>query len=301
MAGSGKGEAGGAEHAADTAAAFEPLRPQLLRIAYRMLGSVTDAEDVVQEAFVRWLGTARTRVREPGAFLRQVVARLCLDHLKAARTKRETYIGPWLPEPVVEPDEEAMGDFTLPLLLALERLSPLERAAFILHDAFGLTFEEIARIIGRTPAACRQLALRARRHVRAERPRFPLPKERGLEIAAAFFTASRSGDLEKLSTLLAADVAVYVDGGGKTTAPLTPITGRENVLALFAQLAPTFAEAMSRLVRYGIVNGLPGFVTIERGDVLQATALAIEEGRIAAVYVMRNPEKTRHLHRLAAT
>ncbi|MGE5510762.1 MAG: sigma-70 family RNA polymerase sigma factor [Bacteroidota bacterium] len=300
MDGIEKGSSEGAEQAAAAAAAFEPLRPQLLRTAYRMLGSVADAEDVVQEAFVRWLKAARGQVRKPREFLRQIVTHLCLDHLKSARTKRETYVGFWLPEPVLESEDESVGDVTLPLMLALERLSPLERAAFILHDAFGLTFGEIARIIGRTPAACRQLALRARRHVRAKRPRFPLPKERGLEIAAAFFTASRSGDLERLSALLAADVAVYVDGGGKTTAPLTPVVGRDNVLALFAQLASTFAEAMSRLVRYGTVNGLPGFVTIERDNVLQATALALEGGRIAAIYVMRNPDKTKHLDRLVA-
>ncbi len=296
-----KGKSEGAEQAAAATAMFEPLRPQLLRLAYRLLGSMADAEDVVQEAFLRWFRTDRAPVREPSLFLRQIVTRLCLDQLKSARTKRETYVGVWLPEPVIESDDEPVGDVTLPLMLALERLSPLERAAFILHDIFGLTFEEIARLIGRAPTACRQLALRARRHVRAKRPRFSLPKERGLEIAAAFFTASRSGDLERLSALLAADVAVYVDGGGKTTAPLTPVVGKDHVLALFARLAQTFAEAMSRLVRYGTVNGLPGFVTIERDNVLQATALTLEGRRIAAIYVMRNPDKTKHLDRLTAT
>ncbi len=141
------------------------------------------------------------------------MTRLCLDHLKSARHRRETYIGPWLPEPVVEASEDSIDDVTLPLLMALERLTPLERAAFLLHDVFGVSFEEIAETIGREPAACRQLVSRARIHVRAARPRFDLPKERGLEIAAAFFTATRSGDMKALRSLLAADVTIYADGG----------------------------------------------------------------------------------------
>src|SRR5512133_2954307 len=176
----------------DAAASFEPLRPKLMRVAYRMLGSVADAEDVLQEAFIRWMGADRSGVREPEAFLRRTVTRLCLDQLKSAQRRRETYVGPWLPDPVLEEEEEE--DVTLPLMLALERLSPLERAAFLLHDVFGLRFDEIAETIGREPATCRQLASRARTHVRAARPRFHMPKERGLEIAAAFFAASRSGD-----------------------------------------------------------------------------------------------------------
>jgi RNA polymerase sigma-70 factor, ECF subfamily len=173
----------------NAAATFDPLRPRLIRIAYRMLGSVADAEDVVQEAFLRWLDVDRAAVREAEAYLRRVVTRLCLDQLKSARRQRETYVGPWLPEPVVEAAEDEIDDVTLPLLLALERLSPLERAAFLLHDVFGVGFEEIAETIGREAATCRQLASRARTHVRAARPRFHMPKERGLEIAAAFFAA----------------------------------------------------------------------------------------------------------------
>ena len=146
-----------------------------MRVAYRMLGSVADAEDVVQEAFIRWMGADRGEVREPEAFLRRTVTRLCLDQLKSARRQRETYIGPWLPDPVVEEDEEE--DVTLPLMLALERLSPLERAAFLLHDVFGLGFDEVAATIQRDPAACRQLAARARTHVREARPRFQVDKQ----------------------------------------------------------------------------------------------------------------------------
>ena len=279
----------------DAASSFDPLRPKLIRIAYRMLGSVADAEDVVQEAFLRWIDADRQAVREPEAFLRRVVTRLCLDQLKSARHRRETYIGPWLPEPVVETAEEEIDDVTLPLMLALERLSPLERAAFLLHDVFGVRFDEIAETIGREPATCRQLASRARTHVRAARPRFHMPKERGLEIAAAFFAASRSGDMQQLRSLLAADVTAYADGGGKTPAAMQPIVGLEAVMQVHASLVRIFAEKMSLIVRYGFINGLPGFVTIEQGDILQTTALEIEDGKIVGIYVMRNPDKLRHL------
>jgi RNA polymerase sigma-70 factor (ECF subfamily) len=226
-------------------------------------------------------------VREPEAFLRRVVTRLCLDQLKSARRRRETYVGPWLPEPVVEAEQDEIDDITLPLMMALERLSPLERAAFLLHDVFGVGFEEIAETIGRAPATCRQLASRARAHVRAARPRFRMPRERGLEIAAAFFAASRSGNMQALRSLLAADVTAYADGGGKTPAALQPIVGLDGVMQLHASLARTFAEKMSRLVRYGLINGLPGFVTSEQDDTLQTTALQIEDGKIVAIYVMR--------------
>jgi RNA polymerase sigma-70 factor, ECF subfamily len=279
----------------NAAATFDPLRPKLIRVAYRMLGSVVDAEDMVQEAFLRWLDADRDAVREPEAYLRRVVTRLCLDHLKSARHRRETYIGPWLPEPVVEAAEDEIDDVTLPLMMALERLSPLERAAFLLHDVFGVSFEEIAETIGREPATCRQLASRARTHVRAARPRFQMPKERGLEIAAAFFAATRNGDMQELQSLLAADVTVYSDGGGKKPASLQPIIGIDNVVQLHTSLAAIFAKSMSRMLRYGFVNGLPGFVTIEQDGILQTTALQIEDGKIVAIYVMRNPDKLQHL------
>lgn len=283
----------------DPALIFDPLRPRLIRVAYRMLGSVADAEDVVQEGFLRWLDADREAVREPESYLRRVVMRLCLDQLKSARHRRETYIGPWLPEPVVEAVEDELDDVTLPLMLALERLSPLERAAFLLHDVFGLGFEEIAATIGRDQAACRQLASRARVHIRAARPRFPLPKERGLEIATAFFDASRSGDMAKLQTLLAADVVAYADGGGKISATPEPVVGFDAVMRLHGTLAAVYAGNMSQILRYGFVNGLPGFVSIEAGDVLQTTALQIEDGKITALYVTRNPEKLKHLDTLA--
>jgi RNA polymerase sigma-70 factor, ECF subfamily len=250
---------------------------------------------VVQDAFLRWLDVDRNAVREPAAFLRRVVTRLCLDRLKSLRRERQTYVGTWLPEPVVETSEDEADDVTLPLLMALDRLSPLERAAFLLHDVFGLDFGEVAATIGREPAACRQLASRARAHIRADRPRYPVPKERGLEIAEAFFAASRNGEMDRLRALLAADVTVYADGGGKASAHGAPVAGLDNVMRLFVSFASVFAEGRSRLARYGLINGLPGFITIERGDILQTTALEIEDGRIAAVYVVRNPDKLKHV------
>jgi len=272
---------------------FDPLRPRLIRVAYRMLGSMADAEDVVQDAFLRWLGTDRAAVKEPEAFLRRVVTRLSLDQLKSARVRRETYVGEWLPEPLVE--AEPVEDVTLPLLIALERLSPLERAAFLLHDVFGLDFDEVAQSIDRDPAAARQLAARARTHVRSERPRYTLDKARGLELAAAFFQASRGGNMDHLQAMLAEDVSVHSDGGGKRPAGFLPIFGVENVMKLHRSLLRLYGGKQSELVSYGYINGLPGFVTREADGILQTTALLVVEGQVRAIYVMRNPDKLGHL------
>lgn len=278
----------------DVATSFDPLRPKLMRVAYRMLGSVADAEDMMQEAFIRWMKADRREVREPEAYLRRMVTRLCLDQLKSARRQRETYIGPWLPDPIL--DEEEEEDVTLPLMLALERLSPLERAAFLLHDVFGLDFDEVAATVKREPAACRQLAVRARAHVREARSRFRVEKQRGLELAEAFFTASRSGDMTTLRSMLAADVSIHADGGGKRPAAVEPIIGFDAVMKAHEYLAARFKVNGSTLVRSAFVNGLPGFVTLEADGELQTTALEIEDGKVTAIYVMRNPDKLRHLH-----
>ena len=193
-------------------------------------------------------------------------------------------------------EEEEEEDVTLPLMLALERLSPLERAAFLLHDVFGLGFEEVAATIQRDPATCRQLAARARSHVREARPRFHVDKQRGLELAQAFFAASRSGDMNALAAMLAADVSVHADGGGKRSAAAQPTVGFDAVMKLHEYLAALFRKNGSTLVRAGFVNGLPGFVTLEADGELQTTALDIEDGKIAAIYVVRNPDKLKHLH-----
>ena len=186
-------------------------------------------------------------------------------------------------------------DVTLPLMMALERLSPLERAAFILHDVFGVAFEEVAETLGRDVAATRQLAARARSHVREDRPRFDLPRERGLEIAEAFFNASRSGDMTALSAMLASDVSMHSDGGGKKPAAMKPMLGFDEVMKLHGALANFFAKNGSRFLRFAFINGLPGFVTMEAGDTLQTTALDIRDGKISGIYIMRNPDKLRHV------
>ena len=277
----------------DAGATFDRERPMLARVAYRMLGSVADAEDVVQEAYLRWSAADRTGIANPAGFLRRTVTRLCLDQLKSARARRETYWGPWLPDPVVEPEET--DDVTLPLMLALERLSPLERAAFLLHDVFGQSFDEVAAAIGRDAAACRQLAARARDHVRAERPRYPVEHAHGMALAEAFFAASRSGDMAALGGLLAEDVVLYSDGGGKRPAAGRPMIGRAEVLRAHKAIARLLAGHPALDVEFTWINGLPGMVTIEHDGLPQTTALAIENGRIAAIYVVRNPDKLGHL------
>ena len=280
---------------ADAAESFEPHRPRLTRVAYRMLGSVADAEDVVQEAFIRWHDADRTGIASPEAYLVRTVTRLCLDVLKSARRRRETYIGPWLPEPVVEPESDPVEDVTLPLLLALERLSPLERAAFLLHDVFGMEFDEVAGAIGRDPAAARQLASRARQHVHDARPRFSIDQRHGMELAKAFFAAAQTGDLGALKSMLTDDITFMADGGGKRPAGPAPVVGLDAVMRLIERLSVHFRDRPSRLIRFGWINGLPGYVTEEADGGLQTTALEIVDGQVARVYVMRNPDKLGHI------
>ena len=278
----------------DAEAIFDPLRPVLMRVCYRMLGSVADAEDIVQEAFIRWVAADRSEVVAPEAFLRRTVTRLCLDQLKSARQRREVYVGAWLPEPLVE--EQVEEDITLPLMLALERLSPLERAAFLLHDVFGVEFDEVAETLQRSSEACRKLASRARVRVRESRTRFPVDKQQGIRLAEAFFAASRSGDMKALGEMLAEDVSLHADGGGKRAAVREPVLGYDAVMKLQGHLAMLFQKKGSTFVRACFINGLPGFVSLESDGELQTTALEIENGKVAGIYVVRNPDKLRHLH-----
>lgn len=282
----------------DPTAVFEAERARLVRIAYRMLGSLAEAEDVVQETWIRWRSVDMGQVREPGAFLARTVTRLCLDAMKSARARRETYVGAWLPEPVIEPEPEAAlprDELTLTLMLALERLSPLERAAFLLHDVFDVPLEEVAVTLQRDAGAVRQLAVRARKHVQEARPRYPVERAEGERIAQAFYTASARGDLEGLRAMLADTVVLRSDGGGKAHAFLKPIVGREKVVRMFGGVARKFVESPSVLVRWAWIDGLPGYVSYERDGALQTTALQIEDGRVCAVYITRNPDKLAHI------
>jgi RNA polymerase sigma-70 factor (ECF subfamily) len=283
--------------ASAAAGAFEAHRRHLLGLAYRMLGSLAEAEDAVQEAYLRWHAADRAKVENPRAFLSTTVTRLCLDQLKSARVQRESYVGPWLPEPVLDTaalDAETSSDYardlSVALMLTLERLSPLERAAFLLHDVFDVEFAEIAQNLGRSEAACRQLAARGRAHVQAARPRFSPSAEEGTRLAEAFRLATRSGDAAGMVRLLAADAVLYTDGGGKRIAALNPIHGSDKIARFFAGvIKKTHADGWR--VRDAHINGDPGFVFADPEGALQTIAFDIADGRIAAIYLMVNPDK----------
>jgi RNA polymerase sigma-70 factor (ECF subfamily) len=292
----------------DPAASFEQYRRRLLGLAYRMLGSMSDAEDAVQETYLRWHATDRNNVRDPRAFLMTTATRICLDLLTSARVRREEYAGPWLPEPVVDtaalaPDSatELAEDVSIALLLTLDRLSPLERAAFLLHDVFDLSFSEVATALDRGEAACRQLAARARAHVRQVRPRgaaTPLRSgeidARHAELMSAFVRATGSGDLNALKHLLANDVRVITDGGGKVAAALNVLDGADRV-ARFLIGATRKGWREDFTLRFATINGLPGVVVDAPEGPVQTAAFEIEGGVIRALYVVRNPDKLRHL------
>lgn len=277
----------------DATGVFEVQRPRLKRLAYRMLGSSAEAEDIVQDAWLRWRSVDLVEIREPAAWLTRTVTRLCLDVIKSARSQREAYIGNWLPEPIFEPEADALplDELSLTLMMALERLSPLERAAFLLHDVFGVPLAEVATTLDRDATAVRQLAVRARKHVQEARPRFPVAREEGDRIARAFFAASSQGDIAGLQGLLAQSVILKADGGGKAHAFLKPIVGLDHVLRLFAGLYRKLTREPAVLVQWIWIDGLPGYVSYERDGALQTTALAIEDGRITAIYITRNPDK----------
>ena len=261
-----------------------------------MLGSVAEAEDVVQDAYLRWHDADRSGVADVRAFLSRIAIRLCLDRLKSARARREHYVGPRRPEPVVEdPPADDPLDFSMTLLLALERLSPLERAAFLLHDVFDLDFAEVARTLDRSEAACRQLAARAREHVRESRPRFPVDPEEGARIASAFLDAARTGDASALSQLLAEDAVLQTDGGGKRIAALAPILGRDRIARFFAGIARKGGAAVPYKFTFARINGQPGYIGEEPDGSIHTVSLDVRDGRIVAIYIVRNPDKLRHL------
>jgi RNA polymerase sigma-70 factor (ECF subfamily) len=239
-------------------------------------------------------------VAEPRAYLTRTVTRLCVDRLRSARARREQYVGTWLPEPVVEEPGAAPGaalahELSLALLVTLERLSPLERAAFLLHDVFELGWGEVARTLERSEAAVRQLAARARAHVRDARPRFRASDEEATRLADAFQAAIQGGDVAALSQLLAADAVLYSDGGGKRVAALNPIYGRDKIVRFFVGIgAKRGGPPDPAAVRRAWINGMPGFI-VRSPDGVETLAIEIEDGAIAALYAVRNPDKLRHL------
>ena len=273
---------------------FEAHRTFLVRLAYRMLGSVAEAEDVVQDAFLRWDATDRDAVAHPRAFLARVVSRLCLDRMKSAVARREHYVGTWLPEPMVaEPSQSLADDLSVALLLTLERLSPLERAAFLLHDVFDMDYSAIADTLGRSEAATRQLAARAREHVRDDRPRFPVSEEARTKLAGAFEAAIASGDVDSIAELLADDAVLYTDGGGKRLAALNPIYGKDKIMRFFSGVTKKRLPDLLEVQRV-LLNGMPGFV-LHTTEGVETLALDIDGDRVVAIYGVRNPDKLRHL------
>jgi RNA polymerase sigma-70 factor, ECF subfamily len=280
---------------------FEELRPLLFAIAYRILGSVAEAEDAVQETWLRYESSA-IEPTSAKAFLSAVVTRISIDVLRSARVRRETYVGPWLPEPLLtDPYEdparsaELSDSLSMAALLLLERLSPLERAVFVLRDVFGFGFPEIASAVGRSEAACRQLAVRARRHMDAGRPRFEADRREREELAARFFDAVRDGDVDGLRELLAADVQMVGDGGGKAPAFAKGVIGADNVARVLASIVPVLAE-IDATVEPRQVNGQPGAILRDRdGRVVGALTLDVLGGRIQTIRSVVSPDKLGHL------
>jgi RNA polymerase sigma-70 factor (ECF subfamily) len=308
----------------DPAESFEPYRRRLMGLAYRMLGSMADAEDAVQEAYLRWHAADRSKVSEPKAFLMTTTTRICLDMLTSARARREEYVGAWLPEPVIDTSALAADsstvlaeDLSIALLLTLDRLSPLERAAFLLHDVFDFSFTEVGTTLERSEAACRKLASRARAQVRALRPRgvtlappdaasnetAPPARSSGLnpkhvQLMSAFATATQSGDLNALTKLLASDVRIITDGGGKVPSSTEVVEGADRAAQFLVNAARKRPGSWWRedfRVRFTTINDLPGVVVEAPEGAVQTAAFEIEDGLVRALYVVRNPDKLRHL------
>ncbi|NBC17605.1 MAG: RNA polymerase sigma-70 factor [Bacteroidetes bacterium] len=275
---------------------FEQHRDRLFGIAYRMVGTVADAEDLVQEAYLRW-HAATAEVQNPGAYLTTIITRLCLDHLKSARVRREEYVGPWLPEPLApgraDHPAELADALSMALLLVLETLTPTERAVFLLREVFGYDYAEIAPMVGQSAVYCRKIAQRAREHVAAERSRFEPSADEHARLVDRFLAACRDGDMEGLLDVLADDVTLTTDGGGKVLAALRPIVTSDKVARFMLGI---LRKAPSDLrVERATINGRPGFIAFRGAAVDGAWAFEVGDGRIRRIYVVRNPDKLRHL------
>ena len=282
---------------------YAALRPLLFSIAYRMVGSVSEAEDIVQEAFLRYHDAGRAGdIESPKAWLAAVTTRLSINHLKSARVRRESYVGPWVPEPLVtdsapDPAEhaETADSLSLAFLVLLETLTPVERAVFLLREVFDYGYDEIARTIGKSEQNCRQLAARARKQIEARRPRFEASRERKEELARRFFAAADRGDTDGLVAMLAADVVSYGDGGGRAFAFPRPVYGRESVARLLAGLRERVVSAGVRW-RQAEINGQPGALFFDLEDrILFVVSLDIAEDQIQTIRAVSNPEKLGHL------
>jgi RNA polymerase sigma-70 factor, ECF subfamily len=290
----------GMEMNSDTTKEFNDLRPLLFSIAYRMLGSVTEAEDVLQEAWVKWQGVKRSEVRSTKAFLSAITTRLCIDHLRSAQVRRETYVGPWLPEPLmteVAPpasDQTELADsLSMAFLTLLELLTPPERAAFLLRDVFDYPYEEIGEILKKSEPACRQLIARARRHLDARRPRLEVSSQQRDQLTLEFLNACATGEIADLTKLLTDDVVLWSDGGGKAQAARKPIVGPEKVARFM--IGVTQKTPADVVVEVREVNGAPALILRAEGRAQSVLTLDVAEGRIQGIRMVVNPDKLGHI------
>lgn len=279
---------------------FDQHRSALFGLAYRMLGSVMDAEDILQEAFLRWQSAPDSDIRSSKAYLTTIVTRLCVDQYRLAHVQREEYIGPWLPEPLLQSPEndparlvELNDSISTAFLVMLESLSPLERAVFLLHDVFNYTFNEIAAIVDRNAADCRQIAHRARQRLHQGRPRFDVEDEPVEEVVERFLNACVGGELSELLLVLAPDVTVMSDGGGKVSAARNILVGPEKAAQLFLGIFHRWSPP--QVFRRITVNGLPGLMSCIEGRPVGVTSFDIHDGKIHAIYQVRNPDKLKGL------
>jgi RNA polymerase sigma-70 factor (TIGR02957 family) len=294
----------------DPLPAFDRHRRLLFTVAYQMLGSVADAEDVVQDAWLRWSAADRAAVTDPRAFLVRITSRLALDRLDSARSRRESYVGPWLPEPLLDrsrpvagaaappvPDDavELGEQVSLALLVVLETLTPAERAVFVLREVFGQPVDEVAAVLGRSPAAVRQMAHRAREHVEARRPRFDADPTAQREVTDRFLAACAGGDVGALLAALAPDVVLVTDGGGKAKAALRPIVGADKVARFLVATAAQGLTLDDLRVEVADVNGAPGVVAWVAGRPFLSMSLVLDDGLVTQVLLVRNPDKLRGL------
>ncbi|MBB1630602.1 RNA polymerase sigma factor SigJ [Cupriavidus sp. UME77] len=275
---------------------FATLRPRLFSIAYRMLGTRADAEDVLQDAWLRWDRADHAALASAEAWLVTVVTRLAIDRLRAAKAEREAYVGWWLPEPLVELDErtpeaaaEMASELSVAFLWVLERLSADERAAFLLRQVFDHDYAEIAALLGKSEAACRQMVHRASERVQQQRPRFDVPKDTHRRLLETFMQAARSGEMDAIKAVLADDVQIIGDGGGKVTSFVKVVHGADNIARLYRHMAQRHGDA--QVYRFAWINGEPGLLRYVDGQLESAQAFLIDGERIAAIYSVRNPDK----------
>jgi len=283
---------------------YELLRHDLIGFAYRMLGSLPDAEDVAQEAYLRWEQAGRPELDSPRSWYLRVCTRLCLDRMKSIRYQRERYIGPWLPEPMVDDhaDRAELDEtLSLALMLTIERLKPAERATFILHDLFGYEFQEVAEILGLSAAHCRQLAKRARGHLRGEKPRSRTDADEIKRISDAFFQAVNAGDLDQLRSVLSEDVVLHADGGGKVSAARDLIVGFHAVTTFMIRVLRYVQREQTITMHPAWFNGAPGAVSYVGDQMIAAYHVEVIDGKIASLFIYRNPDKLAILERVSST